>query len=38
MPVAEVYDYIETFHNAARRHSTPGYLSPAQFAATHPPI
>jgi hypothetical protein len=36
MPVGEVYDYIETFHNAARRHSTLGYLSPAQFGATHP--
>jgi len=27
----EVFDYIETFYNATRRHSTLGYLSPAQF-------
>ena len=29
--IGEVFDYIETFYNAARRHSTLGYLSPAQF-------
>lgn len=27
----EVFDYIETFYNARRRHSTLGYLSPADF-------
>ena len=27
----EVFDYIETFYNATRRHSTLDYLSPAQF-------
>ena len=27
----EVFDYIETFYNATRRHSTLGYLSPVQF-------
>jgi len=29
--IGEVFDYIETFYNARRRHSTLGYLSPAQF-------
>jgi putative transposase len=29
--IGEVFDYIETFYNATRRHSTLGYLSPAQF-------
>ena len=28
---AEVFDYIERFYNPARRHSTPGYLSPMDF-------
>jgi putative transposase len=27
----EVFDYIETFYNPTRRHSTLGYLSPVQF-------
>ncbi len=27
----EVFDYIETFYNARRRHSTLGYLSPVAF-------
>lgn len=27
----EVFDYIETFYNHRRRHSTLGYLSPASF-------
>jgi len=27
----EAFDYIETFYNARRRHSTLGYLSPARF-------
>ncbi len=26
-----VFDYIETFYNRARRHSSLGYLSPAAF-------
>jgi hypothetical protein len=26
-----VYDYIETFYNRERRHSTLGYLSPREF-------
>lgn len=29
--IGEVFDYIETFYNARRRHSTLGYLSPAQI-------
>lgn len=28
---ADVFDYIERFYNARRRHSTLGYLSPIQF-------
>ena len=29
--MAEVVDYIECFYNPKRRHSTIGYLSPAEF-------
>jgi putative transposase len=29
--IGEVFDYIEAFYNTTRRHSTLGYLSPAQF-------
>ena len=28
---ADVFDYIERFYNPKRRHSTIGYISPAQF-------
>jgi putative transposase len=28
---ADVVDYIERFYNTIRRHSTIGYLSPAEF-------
>ncbi len=28
---ADVFDYIECFHNPRRRHSTLGYLSPVEF-------
>jgi putative transposase len=28
---AGVFDYIEGFYNATRRHSTIGYLSPVEF-------
>ncbi len=28
---ADVFDYIERFYNAARRHSTLGYVSPIEF-------
>src|SRR6187455_2380784 len=30
---ADVFDYIERFYNATRRHSTIGYLSPMEFEA-----
>ena len=26
-----IFDYIETFYNPSRRHSSLGYLSPAEF-------
>ena len=29
----DVFDYIERFYNARRRHSTIGYLSPMEFEA-----
>jgi putative transposase len=29
--IGEVFDYLEAFYNTTRRHSTLGYLSPAQF-------
>jgi transposase InsO family protein len=35
-PELAVFDYIETFYNSARRHSSLGYLSPAVFE--HPNI
>ena len=28
---ADVFDYIERFYNAVRRHSTIGYISPVDF-------
>jgi putative transposase len=31
--IGEVFDYVETFYNRRRRHSTLGMLSPAQFEA-----
>lgn len=31
---SDVFDYIERFYNSTRRHSTLGYVSPAQFEAT----
>lgn len=31
--IGEVFDYIETFYNRRRRHSTLGMLSPAQYEA-----
>jgi putative transposase len=30
-PERDVFDYIERFYNATRRHSTIGYLSPVEF-------
>ena len=29
--ISEVFEFIEGFYNATRRHSTLGYLSPTQF-------
>ena len=29
--ISEVFEFIEAFYNTTRRHSTLGYLSPAQF-------
>jgi putative transposase len=34
--IGEVFEYVEAFYNPIRRHSTLGYLSPAQFEASHP--
>jgi putative transposase len=31
---SDVFEYIERFYNPTRRHSTLGYISPAQFEAT----
>ena len=31
----ELFDYIEVFYNQKRRHSTLGYLSPADFERTY---
>jgi putative transposase len=31
-----VFDYIETFYNATRRHSSLGYLSPVAYEKQHP--
>ena len=28
---ADMFDYIERFYNAVRRHSTIGYISPVEF-------
>jgi transposase InsO family protein len=29
--IGEVFDYVETFYNNRRRHSTLGFLSPSAF-------
>jgi putative transposase len=34
---ASIFDYVETFYNRIRRHSSLGYLSPAEFERTHNP-
>ena len=31
-----VFEFIESFYNRQRQHSTLGYLSPVQFDHTHP--
>ena len=32
---ASIFDYVEVFYNRVRRHSTLGYLTPAEFERTH---
>jgi len=32
---ASIFEYIETFYNRSRRHSTLGYQSPAEYEASH---
>ena len=34
---AMVFDYLEVFYNRVRRHSSLGYISPAEFERTHNP-
>ena len=34
-PRAEVFNYIEMFHNPRRRHNTAGVLSPVEFERRH---
>ncbi len=34
-PGLAVFDYIETFYNPTRRHSSLGYLSPVAFEKKH---
>jgi putative transposase len=33
---ASIFEYIETFYNRVRRHSTLGYVSPEEYEASHP--
>jgi transposase InsO family protein len=35
--ISEVFEFVEGFYNTTRRHSTVGYLSPAQFEKTLSP-
>ena len=32
---ASLFEYVEAFYNRVRRHSSPGYLAPAEFERTH---
>jgi transposase InsO family protein len=34
--ISEVFEFVEGSYNTTRRHSTLGYLSPAQFETTTP--
>jgi transposase InsO family protein len=34
---ASIFEYIETFYNRVRRHSTLGYVAPAEYERTHNP-
>jgi transposase InsO family protein len=33
---SSIFEYIEGFYNRTRKHSTLGYLSPADYEALHP--
>ena len=33
---SSIFEYIETFYNRTRRHSTLGFVSPDEFEAAHP--
>jgi len=33
-----VFEYIETFYNRVRRHSSLGYVAPAEYERTYNPI
>ena len=34
---ASIFEYVEVFYNRVRRHSSLGFLSPAEFERTHNP-
>ncbi len=34
---ASLFEYVEVFYNRVRRHSTLGYVSPAEYERTHNP-
>lgn len=34
---ASIFEYLEVFYNRVRRHSSPGFLSPAEYERTHNP-
>ncbi len=34
---ASIFEYIEAFYNRVRRHSSLGYVAPAEYERTHNP-
>ena len=34
---ASIFEYVEVFYNRVRRHSTLGYVSPAEYERAHNP-
>ena len=34
---ASIFEYVEVFYNRVRRHSTLGYVAPAEYERTHNP-
>ncbi len=34
---ASIFEYVEVFYNRVRRHSSLGYVAPAEFERTHNP-